>query len=199
MSIHEILYLLVSYLIGSIPFGFIIYFLTEKKDIRDEGSGNIGATNILRTKGKTAGLFTLILDILKGALPILYGLSAFDTPIIVIWGGLAVMLGHIFPVFLKFRGGKGVATFVGIFLIFSPLAVLFFVCVFLATVFFIRYVSAGSLLGAVSVFFFILFTQIVEVSMIVFLMVIFIITKHRSNLKRIFNNTENKLSLKKNE
>jgi glycerol-3-phosphate acyltransferase PlsY len=192
------LYLLISYLIGSIPFGFIIYYLTEKKDIRDEGSGNIGATNILRTKGKTAGLMTLVLDILKGALPILYGLSAFDTPIIIIWGGFAVIVGHIFPVFLKFRGGKGVATFAGVFLIFTPWAVLVFVCVFLSTVFLTRFVSAGSILGVISVFFFILFTQIVEVAMIVFLVVILIIIKHRSNLKRIFNNTENKLSFKKN-
>jgi len=198
LSTHEVLFLLISYFIGSIPFGFIIYYLTDKKDIRKEGSGNIGATNILRTKGKVAGLATLVLDILKGALPIVYGLSTFDSPIIIIWGGFAVILGHILPVFLKFRGGKGVATFVGVFLIFSPFAVLVFIAAFLTTSFLTRFVSAGSQLGVISVFFFTLFTQIVEVSMIVLLMVIFIIVKHRSNLKRIFSNTENKVSFKKN-
>ena len=107
MSSHEFYFVVCSYLLGSVPFGYLIFYLSEGKDIRGLGSGNIGATNVLRSKGKLAGLATLLLDVLKGALPIVYGRIHFDLPWIVLLGGLAVLLGHVFPVFLKFRGGKG--------------------------------------------------------------------------------------------
>ena len=92
MGQHEILFLILSYFFGSIPFGFLIFYIFEKKDIRDEGSGNIGATNVFRSKGKTAGIITLILDILKGVLPIVYGLNHFNSPAMVMGGGAAVIV-----------------------------------------------------------------------------------------------------------
>lgn len=198
MPTHEILFLIASYFIGAVPFGFLIYLFTEKKDIRGEGSGNIGATNVLRSKGKAAGLATLILDLLKGALPVIYGLKFFDNPIWAICGGAAAVLGHVFPVYLKFKGGKGVATFLGAVLAFSPLTGLTFVAFFLAALLITRYVSAGSLIGVLAVFFHLLFTHIVEVAMVVLPLVVVITARHGSNLKRIFSGKENRLKLKKN-
>ncbi len=199
MAKHELLFILCSYLLGTIPIGFILYYLTEKKDIRKEGSGNIGATNVLRTKGKSAGSVTLALDIAKGLLPVLYGLKHFDSPIIVIAGGAAVILGHLFPLCLKFKGGKGIAAFIGVFLVFDFRAALIFAIAFLFTLYFIRYVSASSIAGVIAVFFFILFTQVVEVSMIVFLITTTIILKHHGNIRRMVAGTENKLTWKHHE
>ena len=162
MSSHEILYVVCSYLLGSIPFGYLIFYFSEGKDIRTLGSGNIGATNVLRSKGKLAGLATLALDILKGALPIVYGRIHFDLPWVVLLGGLAVLLGHVFPVFLKFRGGKGVAALVGVFLVFHFPSLLVFLAAFFAALWLTRYVSLGSLLGTTALFFSILFTQVAE-------------------------------------
>lgn len=195
---HEILFIGSAFLLGSIPFGYMVYYITEKKDIRSVGSGNIGATNLLRSKGKLAGLITLMLDLLKGFIPVFYGLKHFDYPVIIILGAAAVVTGHIFPLFLKFKGGKGVATFGGAILAFSLPGFLVFLCAFLLMAWITKYVSAGSLAGVVAVFFFTLFTQLVEVSMILFAVTILIIVRHRSNLKKIFSGTENKMSFKRN-
>jgi glycerol-3-phosphate acyltransferase PlsY len=195
---HEILFIGSAFLLGSIPFGYIVYYITEKKDIRSVGSGNIGATNLLRSKGKLAGLLTLMLDLLKGFIPVFYGLKHFDYPVIIILGAAAVVTGHIFPLFLKFKGGKGVATFSGAILAFSLPGFLVFLCAFLLMTWITKYVSAGSMAGVVAVFFFTLFTQLVEVSMILFAVTILIIVRHRSNLKKIFSGTENKISFKRN-
>lgn len=198
MSSHEILFVVCSYLLGSIPFGYLIFYLSEGKDIRGLGSGNIGATNVLRSKGKLAGLATLVLDVLKGALPIVYGRIHFDLPWIVLLGGLAVLLGHVFPVFLKFRGGKGVGSLVGVFLVFYYPALLVFLLVFFLTLWLSRYVSLGSLLGASALFFCILFTQVVEASIVVFLMLLLIVFRHRTNIQRLLAGNENKFSFRKN-
>lgn len=196
MSSHEILFLLFAYLIGSIPFGYILYYISEKKDIRQQGSGNIGAANVWRQKGKMFGLLTLFLDSMKGIIPILYGLRHFDSPIIVIGGGAAAVMGHIFPVLLKFRGGKGVATFVGVFLIFYwPSAVLFAI-LFLITTWISRHVSLGSIMGSIAIFFLILFTHIAGVSFITFFMVVLILVRHRSNIQQLVDGTENKFQIK---
>jgi glycerol-3-phosphate acyltransferase PlsY len=195
---HKIIFILLSYLLGSIPFGFIVYYLTEKKDIRDQGSGNIGATNVLRSKGKAAGFLTLILDMIKGATPVLVGLHYFDYPVVALLGGAAAVLGHMFPLFLKFRGGKGVATLAGMVLAFSLPAFIVFAAVFLLTLIATKYISAGSLAGVTALFFFTLFTRVMEISMIVFLLTVIVILKHRSNLKRLISGTENKLRLTKN-
>jgi glycerol-3-phosphate acyltransferase PlsY len=198
LSQHEILYVIASYLLGSIPFGYLIFYFSEGKDIRTLGSGNIGATNVLRSKGKLAGLATLALDILKGALPIVYGRIHFELPWIVLLGGLAVLLGHVFPVFLKFRGGKGVATLVGVFLVFYTPALLVFLAVFFLALRLSRHVSLGSLLGTTALFFCILFTQVVEAAMVAFLMLLVIVFRHRANIARLAAGNENKFSFRKN-
>ena len=195
---HQIFFLLFSYLLGSIPFGSIIYFLIEKKDIRQQGSGNIGATNVLRTKGKAAGFTTLALDISKGVLPVIYGITHFEMPHWVLLGGAAAIVGHIFPVFLKFKGGKGAATFVGVYIAFYYPAILIFLLVFLVTLWLYRYVSLSVILASTGLFFCILFTQIVEVAIVTFLLVILIITRHSSNIKRLLAGKENQFSMKKN-
>jgi glycerol-3-phosphate acyltransferase PlsY len=191
---HEIFFLVFSYLLGSIPFGYIIFYLTEKKDIREQGSGNIGAANVLRIKGRAAGIAALVLDMLKGMVPILYGSMHFDSPIIVMVGGAVAVLGHMFPVYLGFRGGKGIASFVGMFIAFHFPSVLAFAAVFLMVLYLTRYVSAASLSGAVVVFFITLFTRVAEISMIVLGLMILIFIKHRANLKRIADGTENRFA-----
>ncbi len=198
MSSHEILYVVCSYLLGSIPFGYLIFYFSEGKDIRTLGSGNIGATNVLRSKGKLAGLATLALDILKGALPIVYGRIHFDLPWVILLGGLAVLLGHVFPVFLKFRGGKGVAALVGIFLVFHPPSLLVFLAAFFAALWLTRYVSLGSLLGTTALFFSILFTQVAEASMVAFVMLLLIVFRHRGNIGRLLDGSEHKFAFRKN-
>ena len=198
MSSHEISFIVLSYLLGSIPFGYLVFYFSEGKDIRTLGSGNIGATNVLRSKGKLAGLLTLALDMLKGAAPVIYGRIHFDLPWLVLLGALAVLFGHVFPVFLKFRGGKGVASLVGVFLIFYFPALLVFLAVFLLVLKLTRYVSLASLLGTAALFFCILFTQVAEAAMVVFVMLLLIVFRHRANIQRLLAGTENKFSLRKN-
>lgn len=199
MSSHEILYVLCSYLLGSVPFGYLIFLFSEGKDIRATGSGNIGATNVLRSKGKLAGLATLALDILKGALPIVYGRVHFDLPWVVLLGGLAVLLGHVFPVFLKFSGGKGVAALVGVFLVFHFPALLVFLVFFFWALAQTRFVSLGSLLGTAALFFAILFTQTAETAMVAFAMLLLIVFRHRGNIARLLDGSERKFAFRKNE
>jgi glycerol-3-phosphate acyltransferase PlsY len=198
LSSHEILFIACSYLLGSVPFGYLIFYFSEGKDIRTQGSGNIGATNVLRSKGKLAGLATLALDVLKGALPIVYGRIHFELPWIVLLGGLAVLLGHVFPVFLKFRGGKGVGSLVGVFLVFYYPALLIFLVVFFLTLRLTRYVSLGSLLGTTALFFCILFTQVEEAAIVVLAMLLLIVFRHRANIGRLLAGNENKFSFHKN-
>ena len=198
MSSHEILFIVFSYLLGSIPFGYLIFYFTEGRDIRTLGSGNIGATNVLRSKGKLAGLLTLALDILKGAIPVIYGRAHFDLPWLVLLGALALLLGHVFPVFLNFRGGKGVASLVGVFLVFYYPALLVFLAVFFLTLQLTRTISLASLLGTTALFFCILFTQVVESAVVALAMLLLIIFRHRANIQRLLAGNENKFSFKKN-
>lgn len=199
MGQHEMMFIVGSYLLGSIPFGYIVYYLCERKDIRGEGSGNIGATNVMRTKGRTAGIVTLFFDIIKGIIPVYYGFKHFDSPVIVIAGGAAVILGHLFPVYLKFRGGKGIASFLGVFIIFDFYAALLFGLTFILTFVIFRFVSAGSIAAVIVVFFYTLFTQVVEVSIIVFIVTVLIVLKHHGNIRRLAKGNENRFIWKKPE
>jgi glycerol-3-phosphate acyltransferase PlsY len=185
--------------LGAVPFGLILYWFLEKKDIRSEGSGNIGAANVFRVRGSSAGILTLLLDLLKGALPVLYGLKHFEDPVMVISGGAAAILGHSFSIYLKFKGGKGIATFLGLFLVFHFPSACVFGAAFLVTIYFTRYVSAGSLAGITAVFFMMSFTHVVEVSIVVFAIVLMIVTKHRDNIKRMLTGTERKWSCRHTE
>ena len=192
MTQHEIFFIIGSYLLGSIPVGYLIYFITERKDIRNEGSGNIGATNVWRTKGKAAAIATLILDMLKGIIPMVYGLRHFDSPVTVMLGGAAVILGHLFPIYIKFKGGKGIASMAGVFLIFHFPSILVFAVVFCITLYLSKYISISSIAGVTALFFCILFTQIAEVSTVVLVTTVLIIYKHRTNVRRVMAGTEDK-------
>lgn len=193
MMIQEILLVLAAYVVGSIPTGLLLSKAVGGIDIRTTGSGNIGATNVYRTMGRTVGILTLIGDSLKGALPVVAA-KAFGYPDIVIaLAGVAAFLGHIFPVFLKFRGGKGVATALGVFLAVSPGAVLCSLLVFCIVLFAWRFVSLASLVAAAAMPLFtaLIDRKLVAVAMSVVIAAIVII-KHSDNIKRLKNGTENR-------
>jgi glycerol-3-phosphate acyltransferase PlsY len=192
------LVLLAAYLIGGIPFGYLLVKLKRGEDVRDKGSGNIGATNVLRTTGRALGFATLLLDIFKGALAVWLADRFLNGSIE--WmclAALAVMAGHAYPVFLKFKGGKAVASFVGAFLYLTPLPLAVMLVVFVITVAVTRYISLGSVLAAG---FFPLAVLLIEhpPSIVVnsaAIAGIFIVIRHRSNLERIRAGNENVFSL----
>lgn len=143
------LLLFAAYLIGGIPFGYLIVRIKTGRDVRALGSGNIGATNVLRTTGRAVAIITLILDILKGLAAVwLMSLVTGDSPIWMSAAALAVMAGHAFPVFLKFKGGKAVASFIGAFLYLTPIPLLTVILVFVIVVSVTRYISLGSVMAA---------------------------------------------------
>lgn len=138
-----------AYLIGSIPFGYLLVKWTTGQDVRESGSGNIGATNVLRTTGRALGVATLLLDIAKGYVAVwLAGWITGGSQLWMTAAALAVILGHAFPVFLRFQGGKAVASFVGAYLNLTPLPLLAVLLVFVVVVARTRYISLGSVLGA---------------------------------------------------
>lgn len=143
----QYVFIIIAYLVGSIPFGLILGKLAGI-DVRQGGSGNIGATNVTRLVGKKIGVATLFFDVAKGFLPMIAagGMGASDNTILSC--GLAAFVGHLYPVYLKFRGGKGVATALGVFLYLDPLAVVFCIISFVAVVYFSGFVSIGSLTAA---------------------------------------------------
>ena len=181
-----------SYLIGSIPFGFILTKVFLKKDIRNIGSGNIGATNALRTGNKSIGYTTLFLDIIKAVIPIIY-LKLNYTDYIFI-ASLCIFLGHVFPIWLKFKGGKGVATYVGILFSINLYIGLVFIGVWFVTFLISKYSSLSSLFASLSVpiYLFIFTNQ----SFIFFsIMFILIFYTHRENIKRLKNKEESKTKI----
>lgn len=189
-----LLAVVLAYLIGAIPFGFLLVKLTTGKDVRAAGSGNIGATNVLRTTGRGAGIATLLLDIAKG-----FGavwLAAELTDDSTLWtsaAALAVMAGHAYPVFLKFKGGKAVASFVGAFLYLTPVPLLAVALLFAMVVAGTRYISAGSIVGAAGFPFavWLILHPAPEVLLSSLIAGAFIIYRHKSNIQRIHEGTEN--------
>ena len=144
-----LLTILIAYLLGAIPFGYLLTKFTTGKDVRGEGSGNIGATNVLRAAGRGAAVATLALDMAKGFAAVwIAGLLTDQSPGWMANAALAVMVGHAFPVFLGFKGGKSVATFIGAFLYLTPVPMLAALIVFVITVAVTGYISAGSILAA---------------------------------------------------
>lgn len=190
MLLFELGYIIGAYLLGSIPVGFILCFLTQKKDIRHEGSGNIGATNVLRISGKAAGFSTLALDILKGIIPVIIGKIYFDSPFLVFLGGAAAISGHLFPVFLKFKGGKGIACFIGFILAFYYPLAFCFALGFLPVFYFTRYVSLSSVIGILTVWLFSIWLQPMNISNGILIVCLVLILKHYSNFKRLASGTE---------
>lgn len=198
-----------AYLIGAISFGYIVGKITSGIDIRKFGSGNVGATNVFRTLGKRLGVLVLLLDMAKGVLavtiiPLIFQkLSPADFPISdelmkVICGVVAVS-GHVWTVFLKFKGGKGVATTVGVFLGLTWLSMLIAMAFFIIVVYLTRYISAGSItMGIVLVVMNLILWQPMEYTILSVVLSLLIIYTHRSNIRRLLSGTENKFGAKQN-
>jgi len=189
-----ILIMIAIYLIAAIPTGVLLARLMGGEDVRQKGSGNIGATNVYRVAGKLAGVLTLVGDTLKGFLPLLAFKTWLEpTPTQLGIASAVAILGHCYPVYLKFKGGKGVATALGIFLVLSPKAVLFALIVFILTVAITRYISLGSVLAALSAPLVILLLNHPQP---IFLATLFIaalvIWRHNSNIRRLLDGTENR-------
>jgi glycerol-3-phosphate acyltransferase PlsY len=210
MPLALLILVLAAYLLGSIPSGYIVMRLFRKQDIRSVGSGNIGATNVLRSGGKGLGAVTFLLDMLKGCAAV--GLGA-----LVWWlahshapvrsaealAALFAVLGHVFPVWLRFRGGKGVATGFGVFLVAAPWAALAAIAVFAVVLAITRYVSLASILGAAIFPLFAYYLVrgdrpafFIAVQAIVALL---IIVKHHQNIRRLLAGTESRLGTKRSE
>jgi len=184
--------IVISYLFGSIPFGLILTKLFLKKDIRNIGSGNIGATNVLRSGNKLIGYSTLLLDILKAILPVIY--VKFYYPDFIYISSLSVFLGHVFPIWLKFNGGKGVATYVGILFSINLIYGLIFGLTWIIIYLFSKYSSLSSLLGSLSIPVYLFF---VNRDQIIFFIIMFVLIfyTHRENIKRLKNKEENKTKI----
>ena len=183
----------ISYLMGSIPFGLILTKVFLKKDIRDIGSGNIGATNALRTGNKLIGYSTLILDVLKAIVPVLY--VKINLPDAVYVSALCAFIGHVFPVWLKFKGGKGVATYVGILFSLNIIFGLVFGISWLIIFFISKYSSLASLIGSLSIPVYILIMEDLENVFFYAIMFILIFFTHRENIKRLKNKEETKTKI----
>jgi len=184
---------IISYLMGSIPFGLILTKIFLNKDIREIGSGNIGATNVLRTGKKTIGYSTLVLDILKAVAPVIY-VKLFYQDFLYI-ASLCAFLGHVFPVWLKFKGGKGVATYVGILFAINIYFGIIFTISWFITFFISKFSSLSSLIGAASIpIYLLIFNQLDQVFFFIIMFVLIFFT-HRENIKRLKNKEETKTKI----
>ncbi len=184
---------IISYLMGSIPFGFILTKIFLKKDIREIGSGNIGATNALRTGNKIIGYLTLILDILKAVIPVLYVKFFFQESIYI--SSLCAFLGHVFPIWLKFRGGKGVATYVGILFSINIYFGVIFLVSWAITFLVSKYSSLSSLIASASIPIYLLILSRFDQVFFFTTMFILIFFTHRENIKRLKNKEETKTKI----
>ena len=182
-----------SYLMGSIPFGLILTKLFLNKDIREIGSGNIGATNALRTGNKLIGYSTLILDIAKAIIPVIY--VKFNYPDLIYIASLCAFLGHVFPIWLKFKGGKGVATYVGILFSINIILGFIFVASWVLIFLLSKYSSLSSIIGSISVPIYILITGQINDAIFFAIMFILIFFTHRENVKRLKNKEESKTKI----
>ena len=188
-----ILVISISYLMGTIPFGLILTKVFLKKDIRNVGSGNIGATNVLRTGNKLIGYFTLILDVLKAVIPVLY--VKLNFPELVYISSLSAFIGHVFPIWLKFKGGKGVATYVGILFSINYFFGIIFIVSWLIIFFISKYSSLGSILSSLLVPIFIFLNSSYENQYFFIIMFVLILYTHRENVKRLINKEESKTKI----
>ncbi len=192
MDINLIIVAVYSYLLGSIPFGLVLTKIFLKKDIREIGSGNIGTTNVLRTGKKSLAVTTLILDLLKGYFSIIITFTYFEN--LISYSALICFIGHIFPVWLKFKGGKGVATYLGVILALSYKFFLIFGITWLVLSFLFRYASLSSIVSSLIVFVYSYFF-INNFSLILFIFFVIIVYTHRENIVRLKNSEESKIKL----
>jgi acyl phosphate:glycerol-3-phosphate acyltransferase len=184
---------IISYLMGSIPFGLILTRIFLKKDIRNIGSGNIGATNALRTGNKLIGYTTLILDISKAIIPVIY--VKINFPELIFIASLCSFLGHVFPIWLKFKGGKGVATYVGILFSINILLGTIFIISWIVIFILTKYSSLSSIIGAISIPLYLLLTGQSDNVIFYIIMFVLIFFTHRENIKRLKNKEESKTKI----
>ncbi len=193
MDTDLIIVTLYSYLLGSIPFGLILTKIILKKDIRKVGSGNIGTTNVLRTGNKFLAIATLVLDLLKGFVAVYFTLIYFEN--LTSYSALICFIGHIFPVWLKFKGGKGVATYLGVILALSYKFFLIFGISWIALSLVFRFASLSSMVSSFMVFLYGYFFGINNYSMLLFIFFVIILFTHKENIARLKNSIENKIKL----
>jgi glycerol-3-phosphate acyltransferase PlsY len=194
MNIELTLTLIIAYLIGAIPCGVVLVKLVGGGDVRDSGSGNIGATNVHRVAGRKLGVMTLIGDALKGALPVVYAIFLLGLPNDqVAMVAVATFLGHLYPIYIGFKGGKGVATACGIYLTLSPLTAAIGLTIFALVLWRSRYVSLASICAAISI---LLINYGIERDIPLLLASLFlsgmVVFRHRENIKRLRDGTESK-------
>lgn len=189
---------LFGYLLGSLPTGLLLTKLFSKADPRKTGSKNIGATNIFRIAGKSLGMATLIGDLLKGAIPVFLAIQWGESDLWIAIAGLTPILGHIFPIFLGFKGGKGVATALGLYLVISPIAVFIEFLIFAGIVWKWRYISLGSILCATTIPILIAYFRSDSQAYFIISVLIaaLILYRHQSNISRLLQGTENKWKAK---
>lgn len=200
--------IVIAYLIGSIPTGFIFVKLIKKQDIRQQGSGNTGATNSMRVLGFKLALLVLLIDIFKGVGAVLLGSFLYErmgvstTGMFISLVGLSVILGHIYSIFLKFKGGKGVATTAGVFAVLTPLPILIAFVTFIILTAITKYVSVGSIFGVImlmlSEFYINMIGQFTDISNLVLILVMgsIIIYRHKENIRRLSEGRENQISFR---
>ena len=184
----------IAYLVGSIPSGLILGRLFWHTDLRKYGSHNIGATNAWRTLGKVPGIIVFLADSLKGQAGVLLGLSLVGTPLAAVIGGLLAIIGHSFSIFLRFRGGKGVATSLGVLTMLMGNVTLIVFVLWFTIVYMTRYVSLGSVVaGVLTPILAALFAYPMEYIVFTVIAALLVIVRHRENIKRLMNGTENKI------
>ena len=193
MNLEIIVVLFYSYFLGSIPFGLIITKIFLKQDIRNIGSGNIGSTNVLRTGNKSLAIATLLFDILKGYFSVLITLKFFNE--LIYFSALICFIGHIFPVWLKFKGGKGVATYLGIILALSFKFGIIFAATWLLISFIFKYSSLASMIGALTVFAYSIILGNNTLNIFLFVTFIIILYTHRENIIKLKDSKETKIKL----
>jgi len=192
-----LLVLAIAYLLGAIPFGYLLMKAKTGEDVRAKGSGNIGATNVMRVGGKLAGFATLLLDIAKGYLAVWIAERLTGDTLVMSAAAVTVMAGHAFPVFLRFKGGKAVASFVGAFLCLTPWALVVEIIVFVVVVFWTRHISMGSIVGAATFPLAVWLVQHAPWEAVAASIIgaTFIIYRHSGNIERLRAGTENVFKL----
>ena len=193
MTFEIFLVFIFSYISGSIPFGLIVTKLFLNKDIRKVGSKNIGATNVFRTGNKLIAVLTLLLDIFKGVVPIIITSYYFQN--LIYLSGLLAFLGHIFPVWLKFKGGKGIATYLGILFVMSFKLGLIFCLTWIIVVLITKYSSLSSIVSALVIFLISVYQNNLELNFFLFIVFVIILYTHRQNIVRLKNKKEDKIKL----
>lgn len=189
-----ILFIILAYLLGSTPTGLIVGKVGYKKDIREHGSGNLGATNTFRVLGIKAGIIVTLVDILKGTLAALLPVLFQAESVLPLLVGVFAVIGHTYPIFAKFKGGKAVATSAGVILGVNPLVFVIMICSFLVLLYITKYVSLSSMLTGIITVIVTIVQQDLGLTIVTALLTLFVIYRHRTNIKRIINKTEPKIT-----